>query len=44
MTLAYMRSLEDLIRRQPEQWIWVHDRWKKSLPLPEPRPEPVQSA
>jgi len=34
MTQAYMSSLEDLIRRHPEQWIWVHDRWKYSQPLP----------
>lgn len=43
MTQAYMSSLEDLIRRQPEQWIWVHDRWKYSTPIPETRSEPVKS-
>ncbi len=26
--------LEDYIRRYPEQWFWVHDRWKYAEPLP----------
>lgn len=27
-TLAYNRALERLIVRHPEQWYWVHRRWK----------------
>jgi len=27
-TLQYNRVLEDVIRRYPEQWFWVHRRWK----------------
>jgi KDO2-lipid IV(A) lauroyltransferase len=27
-TRAYNAALEDLIRRHPEQWFWVHRRWK----------------
>jgi Kdo2-lipid IVA lauroyltransferase/acyltransferase len=28
MTAAMTTALEELIRRQPEQWLWVHRRWK----------------
>ena len=30
-TLAarYTRLLEDQIRRSPEEWFWLHDRWKR---------------
>ena len=25
---AYHRLLEDIIRKNPDQWIWMHERWK----------------
>ena len=28
ITEAYVRFLEESIRRQPENWLWTHDRWK----------------
>lgn len=28
ITLAFNQLLEERIRKQPEQWLWVHDRWK----------------
>ena len=28
MTAAMTAALEELIRRCPEQWLWVHRRWK----------------
>ena len=28
MTAAYLRFLEDNIRRWPDQWMWTHNRWK----------------
>lgn len=28
MTRAVNRSIEEAIRRYPEQWLWLHDRWK----------------
>lgn len=28
MTTAYLRFLEDNIRRWPDQWMWTHNRWK----------------
>lgn len=27
-TQRYTRTIEDCIRRYPEQWVWFHDRWK----------------
>ncbi len=27
-TQAYTKALEDIIRRRPEQWFWLHQRWK----------------
>jgi len=32
-TSAYNRALEWLIMRHPEQWWWVHRRWKNSPKL-----------
>lgn len=28
ITRAYVRFLEESIRRQPENWLWTHNRWK----------------
>ena len=28
ITQAYARHLENIIRRQPEPWLWSHKRWK----------------
>ncbi len=28
----YTRALEDFIREYPEEWLWLHDRWKHSPP------------
>lgn len=27
-TANYNRAIEEIIRRHPEQWIWMHKRWK----------------
>ena len=29
MTLKYNLALEEIIRKYPEQWMWVHRRWKR---------------
>jgi len=31
LTQLYARHLEDSIRKQPEDWMWSHKRWKKKL-------------
>jgi len=36
-TSAYNRVLESMIRRYPEQWFWVHRRWKTKPYKPWPR-------
>lgn len=30
LTERYVRLLENTIRRQPEYWLWSHNRWKRS--------------
>lgn len=30
LTEAMNRSLERMIRQYPEQWLWLHDRWKSA--------------
>lgn len=32
ITEAYVRHLEDSIKRQPENWVWSHRRWKHEYP------------
>ena len=29
-TQQYNKAIEDVVRRYPEQWFWVHRRWKRS--------------
>jgi len=31
-TSAYTRILEDVIREHPDQWIWIHRRWRTRAP------------
>jgi len=46
--LIYTKTIntlfEDLIRRYPENWFWVHNRWKRDESLPETATAPSQSA
>lgn len=35
VTERYTRLLEATIRRQPELWLWSHNRWKHPVTLPE---------
>lgn len=32
LTAAMTKALEDLIRLRPEEWFWVHRRWKHLIP------------
>jgi KDO2-lipid IV(A) lauroyltransferase len=29
MTVRYLRVVEEAIRRRPEMWLWMHERWRK---------------
>jgi KDO2-lipid IV(A) lauroyltransferase len=35
LTARFNAILEGMVRRHPEQWLWLHNRWR---PLPEPTP------
>ena len=32
LTAAFMASIENVVRRYPEQWLWIHRRWKTRPP------------
>ncbi len=34
ITLAYSRRLEEWVRLRPDQWFWLHRRWKTPPPIP----------
>ena len=31
-TAQFTKTIEDVIRRYPEQWVWIHKRWKTRPP------------
>jgi Kdo2-lipid IVA lauroyltransferase/acyltransferase len=35
LTQAYTAKFEECVRARPEQWFWVHDRWKTAEKKPE---------
>jgi KDO2-lipid IV(A) lauroyltransferase len=35
-TARYMKALEAVIRHHPDQWLWIHRRWRTR---PEGEPE-----
>lgn len=35
LTQLYMHKLEEVIRKNPENWLWTHRRWKKKKPASE---------
>jgi KDO2-lipid IV(A) lauroyltransferase len=35
-TARFTRAVEDYIRRHPDQWLWVHKRWRTRPPGEEP--------
>lgn len=41
-TAAMTRAIEEQVRRRPEQWLWMHRRWRRRPPHEsEPRPAAV---
>ncbi len=38
ITVAFTAKLEEWVRRYPEQYFWMHRRWKTSLPKDHPEP------
>jgi KDO2-lipid IV(A) lauroyltransferase len=35
-TARFTRVVEDFIRRHPDQWLWVHKRWRTRPPGEKP--------
>jgi KDO2-lipid IV(A) lauroyltransferase len=40
---AMTRVIEDWIRENPGQWLWMHRRWRPAM-LPKPKPGGPQAA
>ena len=36
-TEKYTKIIEDTVRQYPDQWLWVHQRWKTTIPGETPR-------
>lgn len=44
-TQRYTAVIEEWVRRYPDQWFWLHDRWRTQPPAPrEAAPAPVSAA
>ena len=44
LTQRIASHIEGWIREDPEQWLWIHDRWKHQQPVePEGKPAVVQT-
>ncbi|HET6369702.1 MAG TPA: lysophospholipid acyltransferase family protein [Nitrospiria bacterium] len=37
-TARFTRTIEAYVRRYPDQWLWMHRRWKTQPPSPSPAP------
>jgi KDO2-lipid IV(A) lauroyltransferase len=42
LTQALSDRFEECVRRHPDQWFWVHDRWKTGERQDEPAGDPVE--
>jgi len=40
-TGQYNRVIESMVRRYPDQWFWVHQRWKEKPYMPWPREKKI---
>ena len=41
LTQAYSDRLEGFIRQHPDQWFWMHDRWKTAERVARTTAEPL---
>jgi KDO2-lipid IV(A) lauroyltransferase len=41
LTAACTAVLEEAIRRNPVEWVWMHERWKRAPPGDPPAPDPA---
>lgn len=41
ITARYTKSLEELIRKAPEQYLWMHRRWREPPPPRQKKPKPA---
>ncbi len=45
LTQAITTAIEGWVRERPEQWLWMHRRWKtQPRPAEEPAPSPAPAA
>ena len=44
LTQRYTTALEDIIRRDPDQYLWLHRRWKHQPKPKKPKPAPAPAA
>jgi KDO2-lipid IV(A) lauroyltransferase len=47
LTARVTAAIEEYVRRVPEQWVWVHDRWRErpkwEVVLHSPGHEPIRT-
>ena len=44
LTAACTAALEHAIRRHPEEWVWMHERWRTRPPGEQDAPSPSKAS